>query len=102
MKKVTIEFQYFDGCPNHKLLHHNLEQAIEGLKNDIALTYILVEDEETARRIHFRGSPTLLIDGKDIDGMPELPLGTLSCRFYPAGIPSPEKIRNILIHILKK
>jgi hypothetical protein len=95
--KVKLEFQYFEGCPNHKKMSDNLEKAIKGLENKIELGKVLVEDESTALKTGFRGSPTLLINGEDIEGVPAPVEPSLSCRFYVNGIPSSDEIGKIII-----
>ncbi len=100
--KIKLEFQYFEGCPNQKKMSDNLKEAIKGLEDKIDLKEILVEDEVTAKRVGFRGSPTLLIDGIDVEGLtvPENP--SLACRFYPGGVPSAELIRKKIIEKISK
>lgn len=99
-KKVTLEFQYFEGCPNHKRMSDNLSEAIKGLENKIELKKVLVEDEETAKKVNFRGSPTLLINGNDLLGMPIPDEPSLTCRFYANGIPSAIAIRDAILNAL--
>lgn len=101
-KKVILEYQYFEGCLNHKKMDENLQAAIIGLEGEIDLVKVFVEDEEIAQKIGFRGSPTLLINGEDIEGIqaPEFP--SLSCRFYPEGIPSSEAIRKKILQAVSK
>ncbi len=100
--KIKLDFQYFEGCPNHKKMSGNLKEAIKGLEDKIDLKEILVEDEVTAKRVGFIGSPTLLINGEDIVGasVPENP--QLACRFYPGGVPSAELIREKIIQKINK
>lgn len=98
--KVKLEFQYFEGCPNHKKMNENLIEAIKGLEDKIELNRYLVEDEETAKKISFRGSPTLLINGEDIEGIPAPKEPALACRFYANGIPGADKIRKLIIQKL--
>jgi len=95
--KVKLEFQYFEGCPNHKKMSDNLETAIKGLENKIELRKVLVEDEVTALKTGFRGSPTLLVNGEDLEGIPAPTEPSLSCRFYVNGIPSTDEIRQRII-----
>lgn len=95
--KIKIEFQYFEGCPNHKKMKENLKAAIFGLEDKIDLAEVLIEDEEIARKVGFRGSPTLLINGEDMEGIPIPEFPSLSCRFYPFGIPSSEVIKEKII-----
>lgn len=98
--KVKLEFQYFEGCPNHKKMNDNLIEAIKGLEDKIELNKYLVADEETAKKFSFRGSPTLLINGKDIEGIPAPEEPALACRFYANGIPGADKIRQLIIQKL--
>lgn len=45
-----------------------------------------VEDVETAERLRFLGSPTIRVDGRDIEpGADERTDFTLSCRIYRVG-----------------
>ena len=94
MSKVFLHFQYFDDCPNHHRMRDNLTLAIQGIEDKVHIVATAVEDEETAARVMFRGSPTLLINGEDIEGMPAPTKSSLSCRFYRNGVPSSEFIRK--------
>ena len=98
--KVKLQFQYFEGCPNHEKLYKNLMEAISGLEDKIELEKILVEDDEPAKKVKFRGSPTLLINGEDFENLPAPEEPTLACRFYPKGIPTTEVIRERIIQKL--
>lgn len=97
MEKIKIEFQYFENCPNHGAMRQNLIEAIKGIEDKIELTEVKVENEEVARRVSFRGSPTILINGKDLIDMPAPENPKLACRFYPGGIPSSEEIRKKIV-----
>ncbi len=100
--KLHLEFQYFEDCPNHRIMENNLKEAIKDLLDKIDLKKIAVEDIETAQKVKFRGSPTLLINGEDLLGMPAPENPVLACRFYPEGIPSSEKIKTEIINRLIK
>jgi hypothetical protein len=92
--KVRLEFQYFEDCPHHDTMRMNLYLALQGIENNVELTEVQVADADTAARLGFRGSPTLLINGEDVEGMPAPEDASLSCRFYPNGVPSAEVIRR--------
>jgi hypothetical protein len=94
MQKLRLEFQYFENCPNHEKLKESLLKALQGIEKEVEVIEVLVEDVQTAARVNFRGSPTLLINGKDVENMPAPELPFVACRFYPKGIPSPEAIRS--------
>ncbi len=100
--KIKIEFQHFVGCPNGPKLLKNLKDAMIGYEDKIELSEQIVDSPDLAKKFNFRASPTLLIEGMDIDGMtaPENP--SLACRFYPNGLPTKETIRLKIQNIMKK
>lgn len=78
-----IEFQYFEGCPNAKKSLDNLMEVKNELKlNDDEIQIIQVPDMESAEKLNFQGSPTILINGIDIYTGSK-PIGNnYSCRVY--------------------
>lgn len=98
--KLKLYFQCFEGCPNHIKMWSNLELAIWELENDIEIEKVLVEDEVTAMQVKFRGSPTLLINGEYLLGMPAPSQRPLDCINYPKEIPTSEEIRKIILQKL--
>ncbi|MFN3270733.1 MAG: DUF2703 domain-containing protein, partial [Candidatus Kapaibacteriota bacterium] len=77
------------------------KEAIKDLPN-IEYSEELVETEEKARQVGFRGSPTLLINGKDFEGIPIPPVASLSCRVYLKGLPKVEDIRNRILELINQ
>ena len=64
---MKIELFYFDGCPNHQPA---VERVKEVLKEDgvtAEINEIHVSDPATAQALRFLGSPTLRIDGLDVE-----------------------------------
>lgn len=65
--KISVEFQYFEGCPNATTTLGNLHELVEeGLLAPGELTVTEVSDLELAERIRFQGSPTILVNGVDL------------------------------------
>jgi hypothetical protein len=64
---MKIELFYFDGCPSYAELLPRLRQlvAAEGIEEQVELHR--VETPEGAARERFLGSPTVRIDGEDVD-----------------------------------
>ncbi len=97
--KVTI--QYFDGCPNWELADQRLRKVLRELSGGtVTLERQLIDSPETAERIGFRGSPTILIDGHDPFATGHEPVG-MSCRVYDTkrgreGAPSEAQLRDAL------
>jgi hypothetical protein len=83
---MTIEVLYFDGCPGYGQLMPRLREllAAEGVED--AITVVRVESVQDAEQQRFLGSPTLRIDGVDVD--PTAGGRTdygLKCRLYRVG-----------------
>jgi len=98
--KIKIDIQYFEGCPNSSKLIKRLKNAIRGYEDQIDFREVLVEDNETANAVKFRGSPTVLINGNDLLNEPEPERPALMCRYYQNGLPSEETIKNYLEKLL--
>ena len=80
---MTIEVLYFDGCPNHDALLPHLHEllASAGVTATVALRRI--ETIEDAERERFLGSPTVRVDGHDVDpGAGARDDYGLKCRLY--------------------
>ena len=80
---MTVELLYLPGCPNHERaaeLVRNVLQA-EGLGAD--LIEVPVSSYEEAKMHAFPGSPTLRVNGQDIEDAASaaLPIG-FACRMY--------------------
>jgi hypothetical protein len=99
--RLAVEFLYWEDCPSHERALELLTQALR--EEDIAaeLQMYRVETDEEAEEIGFPGSPTIRVNGVDIDENPDLPIG-LSCRVYRtetgrmSPLPSKEKIARAL------
>lgn len=92
--KIKIIIQHFHGCPNGPKMIENVEKAIAGLEDQIEYSEQLIDTQKLAVQHSFRGSPTLLINGEDFEGMPVPANPGLTCRFYSGGLPQAEEIRK--------
>jgi hypothetical protein len=91
---MRIEVLFFKGCPNYAPTVERLRTVLrqEGLSTDAE--YVEVADAAAAQRLGFIGSPTIRINGVDIE--PELRTSAqtgVACRRYSGGLPSEEMIR---------
>jgi len=98
-----ITFQYFDGCPNARTTLDNLLSVKEELGiADSSIELVEVSDPAQAEEHRFQGSPTILVDGRDITTS-ETPSGfNYTCRVYsfegePSGVIPRHIIRAKLI-----
>jgi protein-disulfide isomerase len=71
-----------------------VKEAISGFEDIVEYNELLVETNELAEKIKFRGSPTVLINGEDIEGRKEPQFASLNCRLYTNGLPEVEEIRK--------
>jgi hypothetical protein len=95
-KRINVEIQYFQGCPNSLNLIERVNTAIKDLDN-IDYKEVLVDSNEMAEELKFRGSPTLLINGEDFENQSEPENTALACRYYRNGIPSIEEIKKKIL-----
>jgi hypothetical protein len=99
---MQIELLYFEDCPSHEAALARLREVLAEEGTPATVTVIKVETEEQAQRLRFTGSPTILINGYDIDPPPSDAMYALTCRAYhlPDGrispLPSAEMMRSAL------
>lgn len=99
---MNIQFLYFEDCPSHEKALARLRQVMAEEGVDDRVEIVKVETDEQAEQWRFPGSPTILIDGVDIDPPPVEAQSALTCRVYiwPDGryspLPAPETIRKAL------
>lgn len=99
---MKIEILYFHRCPNHTTTVERVKEALrqEGLTADIV--QVNVEDDATARSLGFLGSPSVRIDGLDVEpAARSLKEFGMMCRTYTeagrrVGPPPMELIRDAL------
>jgi hypothetical protein len=64
---MKVELLYFDGCPNHEAFLPHLRKLLSSAQVDAEVELRRVESPEEAERERFLGSPTLRIDGRDVE-----------------------------------
>jgi hypothetical protein len=91
---MKIEFLGMkDGCPNTPKMWHSLQKAMQELRWSIpvdSLDLMKLSEEKDLRAGY--GSPTILVNGKDLFDA-SLP-NTLdpACRYYRGGVPGKKQI----------
>jgi hypothetical protein len=86
---MTVELLYFDGCPNYEALLPHLGQLLRAAKIPAKLELRRVADEDAARRERFLGSPSVRVNGRDVEpGAEAREDFGLKCRLYrlPRGL----------------
>lgn len=80
---TDIEILYFDGCPNHEAAAGLVREVLADRRLDAELRTVRVESPEDAERMRFLGSPTVRVDGRDVEpGAEERSDYVLACRVY--------------------
>lgn len=93
---MRIELLYFEGCPSHQTLLPQLQALLKREAIDDEIELRRVESLDAAEEERFLGSPTVRIDGEDIDpGAAARSDFGIKCRLYrshegTSGVP-PEK-----------
>lgn len=64
---VRVELLWFQGCPNHVATEALTREVMGELGVAAPIVRIEVPDEETGIAVRFPGSPTVRINGQDIE-----------------------------------
>lgn len=64
---ITVELLYFDGCPSYKAFLPRLRALLAEGGVDAPVLGRRVESDQAADRERFLGSPTVRIDGLDVE-----------------------------------
>ncbi len=79
---MEVELVYFEGCPNWQLAHARLLGALAALgRADVPVRLHLARDPAEAEAAGMHGSPTILVDGRDLFP-PDDDTPVWSCRLY--------------------
>ena len=103
MTQPRVELLFWDGCPSHPQALADLRAAMEqtGLDPDTVLVRE-VDTDQRAGRERFVGSPTIRIDGEDVDPPGDDEPTGLTCRVYRlrdgrvSPVPDPAVLREEL------
>ena len=63
----TVELLWFTGCPNHPAARAMVRQVVAELAPGTAIRDVDATDPATAASLRFPGSPTIRVDGRDVD-----------------------------------
>jgi len=93
---MKIEVLYVSNCPNHTVALERLRGILQAESFQKHVKEVLVRDAEMAQTLEFPGSPTIRINGQDVEPQSEKAAAFgLMCRLYSdgSGAPSEEKLR---------
>jgi hypothetical protein len=94
---MKIEVLYVPGCPNYQPALDRVQRALaaEALAEEIH--QVRVNTLAEAKALLFPGSPTIRVNGVDVEPQPNSVPG-LACRLYAdrSGVPSQEAVRTAI------
>jgi hypothetical protein len=96
---MKVEILYFSGCPNHLPAVDRVREVLQQEGTPADMVEVEVKDAASAQQVGFLGSPTIRVDGHDIEPAARA-AGAFGmvCRTYVeggrrSGVPSTEWIR---------
>ena len=99
---MRVELLYWEGCPSHPKALEDLRAAMaEAGLNPGEIVVREVHTDRDAEHERFTGSPTIRVDGVDIQPVEDEPYG-LTCRVYHrrdgriSPTPDPQDVRDAL------
>jgi hypothetical protein len=97
-----VELFYWEGCPSHPEALELLRAVLAERRLDIEVELREVRSAEEATALRFPGSPTIRIDGRDVDPVGAEAPPALACRIYrlsdgrASPVPSREQLEEAL------
>jgi hypothetical protein len=93
--ELTIDLLYFDGCPSYRQPWNDILDILVEEKMDASVRLMAVEDMDRAQELRFAGSPTIKVNGRDLEDYQGD--GVNACRVYKEndgkGWPSKDLLR---------
>ena len=102
MSKPLIEVLAFEGCPNTEPTIALVQRLVNEMRLDVEVRRVEVPDAETAVAQRFLGSPSIRVNGRDVEpGADARSDYAFSCRVYRTesglkGAPEERWLRNAL------
>ena len=99
---MKVELLFWRGCPSHPEALETLRAVLDERRPRLPVELVEVETQDDAVRLAFPGSPTIRVDGRDVDPGGADGRPSLTCRIYhlPDGrvspVPSREQLEEAL------
>ena len=93
---MNIELLYVASCPNHVVALERLRATLSAENLQTPVNEVLVSDAAMAQSLKFPGSPTIRINGHDVEpNSGQTTSFGLMCRLYSdgSGVPSQQSLR---------
>ena len=79
---MKVELLFWEGCPSYPEAKVLLEQVLDERGLDVPIEMREVRTQAEAVELAFPGSPTIRIDGRDVDPVGAASPPALACRVY--------------------
>ncbi|HEY5649699.1 MAG TPA: DUF2703 domain-containing protein [Nitrospiria bacterium] len=108
-RRLEIDFLFWKECPSYPKALERLQKVLNDRGLQAEIRHVEVKSEEDAVKWRFTGSPTIRINGRDID--PKMSGDQpyrLTCRVYynpegrPTPVPTEDMFHEYLNHALSK
>ena len=99
---MRIELRYWAGCPSYPEAEALLRDVLVAKAVDAEGELREVRTQQEAEELRFPGSPTILVEGRDVDPAGAGARPALTCRIYhlpdgrAAPVPSREQLEEAL------
>ncbi len=95
---MDVEILYFEGCPNLESTRAVVVGVVRELGSGAIVREVRVTSDEEAIRLRFLGSPTVRVNGVDVEpAARERTDYSFTCRLYGAdGVVPADLVRNAL------
>jgi hypothetical protein len=98
-----VELLWWEGCPSSEEAHELVRRVmVETGLDPASLRSVQIDTDDAAERAGFVGSPTIRVDGRDVQTPAEAEPPGLTCRVYHlrdgriSPLPDPEDIKEAL------
>jgi hypothetical protein len=104
-KVAEIYIMFINGCPGISTVAKYIKEVIAEEAIDAKISMVLIETLENARKLHFTGSPTVRINGMDVEtnSLDNKDYGLQSRQYYMNGkkynIPSKSMIKDAVKNV---
>jgi hypothetical protein len=101
--RLTLEIQHFKGCPHLDSARDLIREILTGIgldSGDASILEVEVHDEVSARTAGFLGSPSILVNRRDVEDKTAL-IPRHACRFYgKSSLPPVWLVQSAIIRAL--
>lgn len=87
---MNIELVYFEGCPNAEIARENLRTACAALGLAADWKEWDQNNDDIPEHVKVFGSPSILVEGRDVAGGPGECCKAKSCRIYEGDQNAPD------------